>query len=313
MRFVFQWAATGFALAFMGTSAIADDIYVNNVSGDDTFNGRTTTDATDQGGPLKTISRALLIAQPGDRIIVQKTDLPYRESLTIQGGRHSGTDVMPFIIFSDGAILDGTQPVPQEAWQPVGDGVFRFDPPLRSFQQLYLDGEPAEMVRTSVPNTVPELKPLQWALVDGAVYFKTESGKIPGQYDLRYCRYQTGITLYQVRNVLIDGLTVQGFQLDGINAHDDVSDLVVRNCLLRGNGRSGFSIGGASRTALVNSVLGGNGDAQARIEGHSLLSLDKCSFLKAPYSAPALDQSGGRVSIDGQPPSKRIRLSSLGN
>ena len=309
MRFGFLLAAMGFAAALTGQALLADDIYVNNAVGDDTFNGRSASDATDQGGPLKTISRALRIAQPGDRIIVEKTDLPYRESLSIQGGQHSGTDVMPFTIFSDGAVLDGTSPIDGSSWQYVGKGVFRFQPRLRSFQQLYLDGKPAELVPAVVPYTVPELQPKQWALVDGVIYFQAEDGKIPGQYELRYCRYQTGITLYEVRNVVINGLTVQGFQLDGINAHDGVTGLDVKNCRLRGNGRSGFSVGGASRAQLSNSLLGGNGNAQVRTEGHALLRINDCRFLTSRYSGPAIVQSGGRVSVDDGQPSKAATLS----
>ncbi len=310
MRFVFLLAAMGFAAALTGQSLLADDIFVNNAVGDDTFNGRSASDATDQGGPLRTINRALRIAQTGDRIIVEKTDLPYRESLSIQGGQHSGTDVMPFTILSDGAVLDGTSPIDSSEWQYVGKGVFRFQPRLRSFQQLYLDGKPAEWVPVVTPDTVPELQPKQWALVDGAIYFKAEDGKIPSQYILRYCRYQTGITIYEARNVVISGLTVQGFQLDGINAHDGVKGLLVENCRLRGNGRSGLSVGGASRAQLSNSVLGGNGYAQVRTEGYALLKINDCRFLTSPYSGPAIVQSGGRVAVDGGEPSKAASLSS---
>ena len=56
-----------------------------------------------------------------------------------------------------------------------------------------------------------------------------------------------GITLYEVRNVVIRDLIVQGFQLDGINAHDGVFDALLKKVTCRGNARSGICVGGASR------------------------------------------------------------------
>ena len=49
-----------------------------------------------------------------------------------------------------------------------------------------------------------------------------------------------GITLYKVRDVAIGDLTVQGFQLDGINAFDGAFDIQLSGVTCRGNGRSGI-------------------------------------------------------------------------
>jgi hypothetical protein len=300
MRFGFLLAAIGFAVANGPAVGLADDIYVNNVTGDDRYNGKLAADATINSGAVRTIARALELARSGDRILVEKTDRPYNESLTLQGARHSGTDVMPFTILSDGATLDGTSSVDPWAWDHVRGNVFRFRPHLKSFQQLYLDGRPAERVAAVAGRAGPSLQPRQWALLGGWVYFCTEGNKIPTEYDLRYCRYQTGITLYDVHDVVIDGLIVQGFQLDGINAHDGVSGTEIRNCKLRGNGRSGLSAGGASHVQLRSSVVGANGSAQVRSEGYCTLHLQDCRLLEAPDSGQVLEQDGGRISVDGR-------------
>ena len=57
--------------------------------GDDGRDGRSA-EASGAGGPFRTIARALRAAGAGDRIILTKTTEPYRESITLQGGRHSG-------------------------------------------------------------------------------------------------------------------------------------------------------------------------------------------------------------------------------
>ena len=107
--------------------------------------------------------------------------------------------------------------------------------------------------------------------------------------------------MYDVQNVIIDGLIVQGFQLDGINAHDSVGRSIVRNCKIRGNGRSGLSVGGASRVQVDGSVIGSNQIAQVRSEGFCTLYVTDCRLLVSPVMGPAFDKQGGRIFIDGQP------------
>ncbi len=277
----------------------ADDIYVNNVTGDDQFNGRLADSGGSGAGAVRTISRALEIARRGDRIIVAKTDFPYRECLTIQGSRHSGTDHVPFRIVSDGAILDGTQTMPAAGWQHVAGNVFRFQPDLKSHQQLYLGDRPAERIAADRQAPLPSLDPLQWTLYRGWIYFCTETGKTPAQYPLTCSIHQTGITLYDTRQVVIAGLVVQGFALDGINAHDGVTNAVVVRCTLRGNGRSGLSVGGASRLQLDQSLVGNNFVAQVRSEGWADLFITSCRILKSPEFGPGMERDGGRITVDG--------------
>ena len=74
------------------------------------------------------LTRALDVARKGDRIILVNTGEPYRESVTLQGGRHSGYPDAPFEIVGNGAVLDGVQPVPVDAWTIVEGNLFRFQP-----------------------------------------------------------------------------------------------------------------------------------------------------------------------------------------
>jgi hypothetical protein len=120
---------------------------------------------------------------------------------------------------------------------------------------------------------------------------------LPDSYDVQYSDLTVGVTLYEVRNVVIRDLIVQGFQLDGINAHDSVFDTVLREVTCRGNARSGISIGGASRVRLENCLLGDNGDAQVRTEGYSHTHIVDCEILD--NTAPALKRDGGKVYTEG--------------
>ena len=152
----------------------------------------------------------------------------------------------------------------------MGGEVYRFSPPRMSFQLLYLDGRPATRVPVGPADLgLPPLKPREWCMFQRDVYFRPEGGRTPYSYRLEYCALPVGITMYEVRNVVIRELIVQGFQLDGINAHDGVFDALLKKVTCRGNARSGICVGGASRVQIVDCLVGGNGEAQLRTEGYS--------------------------------------------
>lgn len=289
------------------TATSARDIYVNNVAGDDRNRGTAEKSSVAGGGPCRTIARALRAAERGDHIVLANTGVPYKESITIEGGRHSGYHTRPFVIRGNGAILDGSWPVRHDVWEHFDKDVFRFRPHRMAFQQLFLDDKPLE--RVTVPESataIPDLDPLTWCLVDRHIYFRPEKDKLPQSYKLTIAGWQTGITLYKCERVLIENLIVQGFQLDGINAHDGVFESELLNVVARGNGRSGVSIGGASRVKLHACVLGNNGAAQLRTEGWSITHVSQSELID--NTAPGLVRDGGRVSIDGQKLPDDVRI-----
>jgi len=277
------------------THATARDIFVDNVTGDDVRDGSATDVRGMVAGPCRTIARALELAKSGDRIILADTGEAYRESITLQAGRHCGIRAQRFTILGSGAILDGSRPVPVNAWKHVRGYIYRFRPERVSYQVLYLDGKPAKRRTVKPGERLPDLAPLEWCLYEGEIHFCTEKGKRPRIYNLAYTALPVGITLYEVRHVLISDLIVQGFQLDGINAHDSVFDATLVGLTCRGNGRSGISIGGASRVDVTACLIGDNGSAQIRTEGFSRTRIANCHLIDT--SAPALVREGGLVTM----------------
>jgi hypothetical protein len=292
----------GFALAaalvaswvVAAVEARADDLHVNNVDGDDATAAAVPTDQSAPRGAFRTINAALAAAGPSDRVIIANTGVAYRESISLQGAQHSGLPDAPFTIVGRGAVIDGTSGIPPDEWQHVSGGTFRFQPARMAYQQLYLEGRPAE--RQTAPSA--ELKPLQWKLDNGWIYFCCEPDRVPREYDLRCCQQEVGITLYQVANVTIDGLVIQGFQLDGLNAHDTATNVRITGCTLRGNGRSGLSVGGSSSVTLSASLVGDNGAAQVRTEAQCRLEIENCDIVESLASPQPVDQQGGHVEWD---------------
>jgi hypothetical protein len=286
-------------LCLAAASARANDLFVDNVRGDDTGSGKAQIPSADLGGPLRSLTRALELARSGDRIVMTDTGVPYRESVTLMGGRHNGLGRQAFVIEGNGAILDGSDLVPTKSWEHFRDDIYRFRPPHVAFAQLFLDGPPVE--RRPIDNSLgrlPMLAPQQWCLADGWIYFRTEERQFPADYPLTYAALTVGVTLYEVRDVIIRNLTVQGFQLDGINAHDCAKDCQLVGVIARGNGRAGIAVGGASSVRLRSCLLNDNGDAQILTDGPSTTSIEETEVESA--SAPALLHRGGNVFYDGR-------------
>lgn len=284
------------------STAQGREIFVHNEAGDDTYTGEEPLGAAraERTGPVRTIEKALRLARRGDRIVLAATETPYRESIALVGSDRGGSRLQPLVLEGNGATLDGSAPVPTGAWENYAGPVFRFHPPRVGHQQLFLAGRPAPRVESaSMDIGPPKLEPLEWCLHGGYIYFRVEPTRLPEDYPLTYADKQTGITLFHVDHVVIQDLTVQGFQLDGINAFNSARNVVLRRVMCRGNGRSGVTVGGASLLDLDGCQIGDNGGSQllalpwseTHVRGSNLLG----------NTAPAVVRRGGEVFIDGQP------------
>lgn len=283
----------------LAAAAAARDIYVSNVAGDDHYTGLSSEGRDDGSGPVNTIGRALRLATAGDRIVLAKTGEPYRESIALVGSRNSGYPNAPFTIEGNGAILDGSAPILPAAWKHHAGSVFRFQPPQKGFQQLFLDGRPAQRVPVShLSDSPPKLEPLQWAMQGGCIYFCVEPTKLPSDYRLSYARLATGITLYHVDRVAISDLTVQGFQIDGLSAFNSARNVYLSGITCRGNGRSGATVGGAAVVEIDACLLGNNGQAQLLTLPQSEVFIQN-SRLLGNTAAGWVDQ-GGKVYWGGE-------------
>lgn len=297
MRMPFCMIILAALLAYQ-SAAGARDIFVSNLKGDDRAAGHQATASQDLRGPTHSIGRALRLASQGDRIVIENTGEPYRESISLVGSANSGYSFQRFVIKGNGAVLDGSAAVPPDAWENDRGPVFRFAPPHLGHQQLFLDGRPLpRVVADTWADRPPALKPLEWCLYDGHIYFCVEPQKLPEDYPLFYAHHRTGITLFHVALATIADLTVQGFQLDGVHAHNSAQDVAFERCTFRGNGRGGVAVGGASRIDLTDCLIGNNGDAQLLSLPWSETHLRNTQLLG--NTAAGWVDRGGQVVLDG--------------
>jgi hypothetical protein len=293
--------STIFLLALLlaaGSPLAARDIFVDNAAGDDTQLGTREHAFAEFNGPVRTIARALRLAHGEDRIVLANTGVPYRESISLVGEKHSGS-IVPFVLEGNGSTLEGSARVPPELWENFRGPVFRFRPVRLAFGQLFLNGHPLRFHPPTPMGGPPRLEELEWTLAGGFLYFRIEPDKLIEDYALTAPADQVGITLYNVHDVVVRDLTVQGFSLDGINAHDGVRDCSLETVTCRGNGRSGIAIVNSSRLAIIDSLIGDNLYAQVYTEGLSFTRIESSDLL--PLLAPKILRRGGVVFVDGEP------------
>ena len=272
--------------------------YVNNLLGSDRATGLSA-EPQAENGPVRTICAALARAGRADRIELANTGEPYREMIAMTGPHQSGLRGQPFVIDGNGAVLDGTVTAAPGAWKHVEGNVFALRPRRLTYQQLFSSGKPLPRTALYSKYEFSQLEPAEWALLNGRIYFRTEGNKIPEDYELRHTLLQTGITLYNVRHVRIQDLVIQGFQQDGINAHELVRDCELMDVDCRANGRAGLSVGGVSRVEALRCNFYDNGRVQVRTEGLAELKLFECDVDSS--GVPAFDSQGRSLIADGKP------------
>jgi len=277
--------------------AAACDIFVDNVGGDDKNNGLHAQSQGDTGSPVRTIAKALRLARAGDRIVLANSDQPYCECVALVGTRHSGAArLMPFILDGNGATLDGSAAIPADGWTHFRDNIFRFRPKALFQPVLFVSGraiQPLPLPQTTV--SPPRLEPLQWCAIAGAIYFAVEASRLPPDYKLSFAELPTGITLYQVDQVVIRNLTIRGFRADGVAAAVGARNVVLDNVTCTANGQSGVSVRGGAQVEIESCKLAGNGQSQLLTFSNSETHL-LASELANDTARGWVDQ-GGRVYL----------------
>ena len=277
------------------TLASGRDIFVDNRTGDDRANGRNARSITIDDGPVRSIAKALRLAERGDRVVLAASPVPYRESVSLTSSKHSGWPDYPFVVEGNGAVLDGSELIPHQQWQNFDGDTFSYQPRGLGYQQLFVAGRAALRRPTSPADyTVPALAAGQWSFSGGRIFFAVEPGRVPADYELACCALPSGITLYHVHHLVIRNLVVQGFQFDGIAANDVVREARLERVTSRANGRSGVSVAGASLVELAGCRLEGNGQSQLRSENYAQTYLRESKL--TGDTAPAIVAVGGRVT-----------------
>ncbi|MDF1812448.1 MAG: HEAT repeat domain-containing protein [Verrucomicrobiales bacterium] len=223
----------------------APDLHVDPNAGNDSNNGRS--------APVKTIARAIKLAQPGDTIHL--TPGTYYESADFTN-KH-GLPGMPITLDGNGAVLDGSEPVTSADWIEISPDLYQrkniyktTDDAIVSRWFLLWDGNMQRMNRCSKGPSEPlkkpqDLQPGEWTFVreDGdAFYLKLQPGQKLDEANIRYPKRSNAI----VQSITGSWLTVKNVTgthvyNDGFNVHGAQRNLVYENIAAIECGDDGFS------------------------------------------------------------------------
>ncbi len=241
-------------------SASAEEVFINNRQGDDAFDGHSAEIISATRGPVRSILRGLSLCEPGDILHLANTGVPYRQPISLNGEQFRGVGSLPFVLRGHGAVLDGSQPIPLQRWRKLSPTLWRFTPNRKGYFLLIADENvKLERVETEFGKT-PELKPNQWTVSQGSIYLGTDRLVEPAELDLRIAGRTTGLTLYDVENVIIEELTVRHWRIDGVSLHDLCRGVTLQNVTCEENGRAGIFVGGSSSADLQNVTANKNGE-----------------------------------------------------
>lgn len=278
--------------------AFGADYYVDNAIGDDLFDGSSPQQVDDRVGPVRTIGRALERVRPHDIVHVANHGVPYVESLGIVGPRFDR-----LVLEGNGAVISGAKVVPFEAWQRLGNGVWRFTPSRKAFYQL-VDQDRAlpEFPCPRDARKLPDLPEGHWCAWRGSIYYRVLSGPAgpnpQSDVPLTFAAEEVGITLLDTEDVVIRNLELRHFRLDGVNAHDRCKTIILDHVRLIENGRAGLAVGGSSLVGIKNSELMGNRVTQVLNAEFAQTELLDCKL--GPATGGQFQRKGGHVLIDGQ-------------
>lgn len=262
MQLFLPLRGAAFLLAFfvVGTS-LGRDLQVNPQTGNDASDGIAT--------PVKTIARALKLAQAGDT--VHLTPVRYKEVAVF--ANRAGEPGRPIVLDGHGATLDGAEPLNPADWETVEPGLYRNDHLLRMDPAILMrwffvfDGRMNHMGRTSkgksaalkepaallpgewtyvpvapITRESKDGKPWDAALVPGAFYIRLDPGKTLADARIEAPLRSAGVSFGgKCAHLVVRNVIATHVYNDGFNIHGDQRDLVFENITALDCGDDGFS------------------------------------------------------------------------
>lgn len=239
-------------------SSCAGDWYVDNVKGDDTWDG-----SSDK--PFKTISRAFKSAKTSDGVYLSPNAVPYSEKIEILAV--GGTAEKSFVLDGRGSVINRLTHYTADKWKDEGGSVFSMPLPNNAhvmdrqgywsdFPIVFLDGQPSKFVKAKselAENTYLLYKQAKqkgekdYSPLHNTLYVKLASGKTPADVKIECPGIGTNCS-FGTSFVTIKNLTSMYSSIDGLNVHGRASGVVFENVRGAWNMDQGISSHGAEVT-----------------------------------------------------------------
>jgi hypothetical protein len=130
--------------------------------------------------------------------------------------------------------------------------------------------------------SLPEILVGHWCAWRGAIYYQGTPLEEPADQQFAFAAESVGLTLYDVHDVLITGVTFRHFRLDGINAADQCRNILIENVSSIENGRAGLAVGGTSQVVMRGSKLLDNRRQSLLVTEFGIAQLDETEVSQPP-------------------------------
>lgn len=281
---LFSWILLGLVATF--STLAAKTIHIDSWDGDDKGDGSSVQ-------PVKSIRRAIALAQPGDMIQMKPGNEPIYDSIVIHN--KSGTPEQPITFDGGGNTLFGTQPIQIDEWEEVSPGLYRTNklmadmlapgdnkrnaPRVNRFF-FVINDQMSLMGRSSKGAKAPFRKPAElaageWTFVDeeAAFYLAVASGNSLADYQIETPILQNGLsTRGSCNHWRIHNLHVRRFHNDGFNFHGSSRDFKLENISAEECGDDGMSAHGDCHVEVDGFVSRGNSTGICHINDSSSLN-----------------------------------------
>jgi hypothetical protein len=285
------------ALLALGNQVSAD-IYVDNRLGRDSNTGRSPVPYGVDEGPLHSVTLALRMAAPGERVVMLPTGVPYSESIRVDGRFTNGAEGAPIVLEGNGNEVSGFMPIPDDGWEWVGDSLWKSRARYRRGANLTVDGE-------KLPLEVRDLPPSPSSVKEGTAvshrghYLLSMPGRMPGRAKIAVEQLPAGVFIHRANHIIIRNLLVRGFAVDGVQVRGPAKGIQVENCRITENNRAGISGRNNAVVRLDRASITGNGVGVERNGFSKLLLLD---VALADNRKPELNDGTGTFHKSGEDP-----------
>jgi len=219
--------------------------------------------------PVKTIARAVKLAQPSDTIHLAPTT--YYEEVNLSG--KVGLPGQPIVVDGHGAVIEGSEPVRAAVWESLGSGLFRKVKLMPQMNAAIIGrwfflwrGKMNAMGRTSKGPSAPlkkveELQADEWtyAEAEDAFYIQLPDGMGLNEAEIRYPARANAVSLAgKGAHLVVRNITGTHVYNDGFNVHGDQVDTLFENIRAIECGDDGFSAHGTAECRILGFTSIGN-------------------------------------------------------
>jgi hypothetical protein len=253
-------------LLSMPMVTLGKNVYVNNVTGSDQYDGSAPAHKSGQAGPVKSVAHGVALLKTSDDLIIANTHKPYHASVVLAG--KGGTAADPMVIEGNGATIEALAVRPADQWK-----VFKGDIVSTEWRAPWGFLVVADGAKPMLGRSLESLKPGEsfFDFKNPVGYYRLPQGKKLEQVRLEIPSggegaTASGVIVANASNISVRNIHSRYFWDDGFDIYGHSFNLRYENIEASYCGDQGFSAHDYGSAVIVNDNLHDNDSAVADTE-----------------------------------------------